>query len=141
MASIADIRHHMRVVSQTLQITKAMQMISTSKMKKGLARYDATAIYLQEVRQTIKDVLMHAEGQSHRYLQVAVRLALRMHQDVLDGLAHFLEVDGGGVIARQTLFHLGGGDHLHGLCDLQRLRDHAHVVADIGYARHVLLTS
>ena len=69
MASIADIRHHMRVVSQTLQITKAMQMISTSKMKKGLARYDANAIYLKEVRQTIKDVLMHAEGQSHRYLQ------------------------------------------------------------------------
>lgn len=66
MASIADIRHHMRVVSQTLQITKAMQMISTSKMKKGLARYDANAIYLKEVRQTIKDVLMHAEGQSHR---------------------------------------------------------------------------
>ena len=50
MASIADIRHHMRVVSQTLQITKAMQMISTSKMKKGLARYDANAIYLKEVR-------------------------------------------------------------------------------------------
>lgn len=54
MASIADIRHHMRVVSQTLQITKAMQMISTSKMKKGLARYDANAIYLKEVRQTIQ---------------------------------------------------------------------------------------
>lgn len=69
MASIADIRHHMRVVSQTLQITKAMHMISTSKMKKGLARYDANAVYLQEVRQTIKDVLMHAEGQSHRYLR------------------------------------------------------------------------
>ena len=49
MASIADIRHHMRVVSQTLQITKAMQMISTSKMKKGLARYDANAIYLKEL--------------------------------------------------------------------------------------------
>ena len=78
---------------------------------------------------------------SLRRLQVAVRLALRVHQDVLDGLAHFFEVDGVGVIARQTLFHLGGGDHLHGLCDLQRLRDHAHVVADIGYARHVLLTS
>lgn len=77
MASIADIRHHMRVVSQTLQITKAMQMISTSKMKKGLARYDANAIYLKEVRQTIKDVLMHAEGQSHRYLQAPEETAPR----------------------------------------------------------------
>ena len=69
MASIADIRHHMRVVSQTLQITRAMQMISTSKMKKGLARYEANAIYQKELRQTIKDVLMHAEGQTHRYLR------------------------------------------------------------------------
>lgn len=68
MASIADIRHHMRVVSQTRQITKAMHMISTSKMKKGLARDEANAVYLGEVRQTIKDVLMHTEGQEHPYL-------------------------------------------------------------------------
>ncbi len=68
MASIADIRHHMRVVSQTRQITRAMHMISTSKMKKGLARYEANAVYLKEVRQSIKDVLMHTEGQGHPYL-------------------------------------------------------------------------
>ena len=68
MASIADIRHHMRVVSQTRQITKAMHMISTSKMKKGLARYEANAVYLSEVRQTIRDVLTHTEVRDHRYL-------------------------------------------------------------------------
>ena len=64
MASIADIRHHMRVVSQTRQITRAMHMISTAKMKKGLARYEANQTYLSEVRQTIKDVLTHVE-ESH----------------------------------------------------------------------------
>lgn len=69
MASIADIRHHMRVVSQTRQITKAMHMISTSKMKKGLARYEANAVYLSEVRQTIRDVLTHTEVRDHRYHQ------------------------------------------------------------------------
>ena len=68
MASIADIRHHMRVVSQTRQITKAMHMISTSKMKKGLSRYEANRVYLTEVRQSIKDVLFHVEGKRHRYL-------------------------------------------------------------------------
>ena len=76
MASIADIRHHMRVVSQTRQITKAMHMISTSKMKKGLARYEANAVYLSEVRQTIRDVLTHTEVRDHRYLnapQASVR--------------------------------------------------------------------
>lgn len=72
MASIADIRHHMRVVSQTRQITKAMHMISTSKMKKGLARYDANLTYLSQVRKSIKNVLVHAEGQEHRYLNAAV---------------------------------------------------------------------
>ena len=70
MASIADIRHHMRVVSQTRQITRAMHMISTAKMKKGLARYEANLTYLTEVRQTIKDVLTHVdEGRRHGYLR------------------------------------------------------------------------
>ena len=69
MASIADIRHHMRVVSQTRQITRAMHMISTAKMKKGLARYEANQTYLSEVRQTIKDVLTHVEGRKQGYLR------------------------------------------------------------------------
>ena len=69
MASIADIRHHMRVVSQTRQITRAMHMISTAKMKKGLARYEANLTYLTEVRQTIKDVLTHVEGRKQGYLR------------------------------------------------------------------------
>ena len=69
MASIADIRHHMRVVSQTRQITRAMHMISTAKMKKGRARYEANLTYLTEVRQTIKDVLTHVEGRKQGYLR------------------------------------------------------------------------
>ena len=69
MASIADIRHHMRVVSQTRQITRAMHMISTAKMKMGLARYEANQTYLSEVRQTIKDVLTHVEGRKQGYLR------------------------------------------------------------------------
>ena len=69
MASIADIRHHMRVVSQTRQITRAMHMISTAQMKKGLARYEANQTYLSEVRQTIKDVLTHVEGRKQGYLR------------------------------------------------------------------------
>ena len=69
MASIADIRHHMRVVSQTRQITRAMHMISTAKMKKGRARYEANLTYLTEVRQTITDVLTHVEGRKQGYLR------------------------------------------------------------------------
>ncbi len=69
MASIGDIRHHMSVVGQTRKITKAMHMISTSKMQKGLARFDANARYSKQVRETMKDILTHNEGVTHAYLE------------------------------------------------------------------------
>lgn len=66
MASIGDIRHHMNVVGQTRKITKAMHMISTSKMQKGLSRFDANSRFFQRLRQTMKDLLTHNEV-THSY--------------------------------------------------------------------------
>lgn len=69
MASIGDIRHHIGVVTQTRQITKAMHMISTSKMQKTMQRFESSAHYMQQVRSTMKDLLTHNEGVSHFYLE------------------------------------------------------------------------
>lgn len=69
MAGIGDIRHHIAVVSQTRQITKAMHMISTSKMQKSLQRFEANTRYFHQVRETMKDLLTHNEGVSHPYLE------------------------------------------------------------------------
>ena len=108
MASIADIRHHMRVVSQTRQITKAMHMISTSKMKKGLARYEANAVYLSEVRQTIRDVLTHTEVRDHRYLNAPQgKRAAHIIIAADKGLA-------GGLRGEQHLLHRPDGARLPG---------------------------
>jgi F-type H+-transporting ATPase subunit gamma len=68
MASISDIRRHIGVVSQTRQITNAMHMISTSKMRKSMQRFAANSRYFQIIRQTMKDIITHNEDVTHPYL-------------------------------------------------------------------------
>ena len=42
MSSIAEIRHHIRAISETAKITRAMYLISSAKMKKALQAHDQT---------------------------------------------------------------------------------------------------
>ena len=68
MLSVADIRHRIRSVQDTRQITKAMELISISKMKKATRRYENNLVYFQKVRQTIKDILTHSKDVRHPYM-------------------------------------------------------------------------
>lgn len=60
MASIGDIKHSIRSISETEQITKAMQLISTSKMRKAIARFEADSAYFSRVQASMKDILIHS---------------------------------------------------------------------------------
>lgn len=64
----ADVKRRMKSVSDTRQITKAMELISVSKMRKAIAKYESNLAYFMKVRQTIKDILFHSEGVTHKYL-------------------------------------------------------------------------
>lgn len=68
MKNMGDIKHSMRAVSDTEQITKAMHLISTSKMRKAIASYEANKIHFNRVQAGIKDILEHATGMSHPYM-------------------------------------------------------------------------
>lgn len=69
-SNMHDIRTHIKTVQETMQITKAMHLISTAKMQKAMKRYDANAVYLNQVRQTMKDMIAHRlGGQTHPFLQ------------------------------------------------------------------------
>lgn len=69
MDSMSDIKHRIRSISQTQQITRAMHLISVSKMRKALAKHESNAAYFTRVRSAMKDILMHTGEFSHPFLK------------------------------------------------------------------------
>ncbi len=69
MRNASDINNSIRAVSQTSQITNAMKLISTSKMQKANARYEANRIYFDRVRSALKDILTHSRELHHTFLE------------------------------------------------------------------------
>ena len=57
-----DIRNRMKSVRQTLQITGAMKLISTSKLRKARRQLDETLPYFDAIRDAMRDIISHAEG-------------------------------------------------------------------------------
>jgi F-type H+-transporting ATPase subunit gamma len=68
MAGMSDIRHSIRSISDMEQITRAMHLISTSKMRKAIQKYETNHTHFVRVRSTIKDILAHTRELSHPYL-------------------------------------------------------------------------
>lgn len=69
MLSISDIRRRITSIQQTRQITKAMHLISTVKLRKALNRYEKNSKYIEKIRATLKDILLHAGDITHPYMQ------------------------------------------------------------------------
>lgn len=69
MQSISDIKRRIKSIQQTKQITKAMYLISTVKLRKALSRYEKNAKYIEKIRATIKDILLHRGEIEHPFLQ------------------------------------------------------------------------
>ena len=57
MSNVNEIKQHLKAVEQTRQITNAMYLLSTSRMKKAMQHVDFNLFYLKRLRATIKDVL------------------------------------------------------------------------------------
>ena len=68
MANMSDIRHSIRSISDMEQITRAMHLISTSKMRKAVAKYETNHEHFVRVRTTIKDILAHSHELTHPYI-------------------------------------------------------------------------
>ena len=63
MASMRDIRLRIKSVKQTKQITKAMKLISASKLKKAKSQLEATLPFFNKIQATLKFILHHTEGE------------------------------------------------------------------------------
>jgi len=68
MASTRDIKRKIKSVSNTRQITKAMELVSTSKLRKAKSKLDITKPYFDTVLETIKSIINNEKSLKHRYL-------------------------------------------------------------------------
>ena len=68
MSDTAEIKHRIKSVSDTHQITKARELISVSKMRKAMEKQAVNTAYFNSVRSTIKDIMRHSTDIRHKYL-------------------------------------------------------------------------
>ncbi|MCL1928981.1 MAG: ATP synthase F1 subunit gamma [Treponema sp.] len=68
MANQRDIRLRMKAIGQTLQVTKAMNLISTSKLRKGRRVLEDTEPFFVRIQKTMYDILAGAGNVKSRYL-------------------------------------------------------------------------
>ena len=67
MESIKEIRTHIDSVQQTLKITNAMYLISSSKLRKARRQLADAQPYFEKITQTISDILHRTSGVDHAY--------------------------------------------------------------------------
>lgn len=71
MSNANEIKQHLKAVEQTRQITNAMYLLSTSRMKKAMQHVDFNLFYLKRLRATIKDILSKTKNNdlSNRFIE------------------------------------------------------------------------
>jgi len=57
MANLRDVRFRMRSIGQTLQVTKAMNLISTAKLRKGRRILQDMEPYFSRIQKVMFDIL------------------------------------------------------------------------------------
>lgn len=67
MESIKEIRTHIDSVQQTLKITNAMYLISSSKLRKARRQLTNVQPYFEKITRTISDILHRTAGVDHVY--------------------------------------------------------------------------
>jgi F-type H+-transporting ATPase subunit gamma len=67
MANLRDVRLRMRAIEQTLQVTKAMNLISTAKLRKGRRILEDTEPFFRRIQKSMYDILSGAETMESEY--------------------------------------------------------------------------
>ena len=68
MANLRDVRLRMRAIQQTLQVTKAMNLISTAKLRKGRRILEDTEPYFNRIQKSMFDILSGAKMERSKFL-------------------------------------------------------------------------
>lgn len=63
-----DIKRRIKSVNSTKQITKAMELVASSKMKKARERLEKTRPYFNAVRDAVSDIVSNTKGVSNEFI-------------------------------------------------------------------------
>lgn len=63
-----DIKRKIRSVNSTKQITKAMELVSTAKLKRARDKLETTKSYFETVKDTVWNILKNSKDLNHEYL-------------------------------------------------------------------------
>lgn len=66
---ILDIKRRMRSINSTMQITKAMYLVSSAKLNKAKARVEETRPYFEITTESVKRILSASKGMNHPFLK------------------------------------------------------------------------
>ncbi|MGN1318382.1 MAG: ATP synthase F1 subunit gamma [Lachnospirales bacterium] len=69
MASMRDIKRRIKSVSSTQQITKAMNLVASSKLTRAKTRFNATKPYFNAIQKVIVDIVKGSNGVTSPYLK------------------------------------------------------------------------
>lgn len=69
MAQMGDIKRRIKSVNSTMQITKAMYLVSSAKLRKARERVDTTRPYTETIVESIQRVLGSAKGVKHPFIE------------------------------------------------------------------------
>ncbi len=67
MPNMRDIRTRMKSIGQTLQITGAMKLISTAKLRRARTQLLQTEPYFDKIRETMNDIVCHGVDVQEEY--------------------------------------------------------------------------
>ena len=68
MPQTHDLRRHMAAVAQTKKITGAMQIVSSTRIKRVMSHIEYNHQYFNTVQRTMKELLLSSQDISHPYL-------------------------------------------------------------------------
>lgn len=68
MASMRDIKRRIKSVSSTQQITKAMNLVASSKLNRAKSRFNDTKPYFNAVQRVIANVVRGSKGVSNEFM-------------------------------------------------------------------------
>lgn len=69
MASMRDIKRRIKSVNSTQQITKAMNLVASSKLTRARNRLNDTRPFFNETRKAIADIVSGSKGINHPFLE------------------------------------------------------------------------
>ena len=104
MPSSKLLKERIESIQDTMKITNAMYLISSSKLRKARKNYQNVSPYFNRMRDTISRVVPHLPDEPEPHAG--------------DGIPHPGEVGQNILVVLPGLAELGGGNQVHGIRDL-----------------------